>query len=129
MTIDDAELRLPAARRSEKVMEQVAAFHKDFVDEVKKLVAENDIVVVGMAQNPVVPRARKLLDDAGLKYAYIGHGSYLSGYRRRLAVKLWSGWPYFPQVFVKGVLIGGANDLAGELKHGILQKRLAAPRP
>src|SRR5439155_18194809 len=111
---DEADLRLPSALRSAKVTEQIAAFHKDYLDQVKKLVAEHDIVVVGMAQNPVVPRARKLLDDAGLKYAYIGHGSYLSGYRRRLAVKLWSGWPWFPQVFVKGVLIGGAKDLAAE---------------
>ena len=126
--LEEAQLRLPAAHRSEHVTRQIAAFHKDFLDEVKQLVAANDIVVVGMAQNPVVRTARKLLDDAGLKYAYIGHGSYLSGYRRRLAVKLWSGWPWFPQVFVKGTLIGGANDLAAELKHGTLQKRLAEPR-
>ena len=123
------ELHLSDSRRSEKATEQIAAFHKDYLDEVKRLIAENDIVIVGMAQNPVVPRARKLLDDAGLKYAYIGHGSYLSGYRRRLRIKLWSGWPWFPQVFVKGVLIGGANDVAAELKHGTLLKRLAEPRP
>jgi monothiol glutaredoxin len=122
-------LRLPASKRSEHATRQIAAFHRDYLDEVKKLIEENDIVVVGMAQNPNVPRARKYLDDAGLKYAYIGHGSYLSGYRRRLAIKLWSGWPWFPMVFVKGILIGGANDVAAELKHGVMQKRLADPRP
>lgn len=126
--LEEAQLRLPAARRSEHATRQIAAFHKEFVDEVKQLVLHNDIVVVGMAHNPVVPRARRLLDGAGLKYAYIGHGSYLSGYRKRLAVKLWSGWPWFPQIFVKGTLIGGANDLAAELKHGTLQQRLAAAR-
>lgn len=111
------------------VAKQIAMFHADYLAEVKKLIDDNDIVVVGMAQNPSVPRARKALDDAGMKHAYIGHGSYLSGYRRRLAIKLWSGWPWFPMVFVKGVLIGGASDVAAELKHGILQKRLAEPRP
>jgi monothiol glutaredoxin len=126
--IDDTEQRLPASRRSEFASKQIASFHKDYLDEVKKLVAEHDIVVVGMKQNPIVKRARKLLDAAGLPYAYIGHGSYLSGYRRRLAIKLWSGWPWFPQVFVKGVLIGGASDLKVELEKGILKERLAAPR-
>jgi glutaredoxin-related protein len=77
-----------------------------------------------MSQNPVVKRARKLLTDAGHKYAYVGHGSYLSGYRRRLIIKLWSGWPYFPQIFVKGTLIGGADDLEAEIKDGTLKTRL-----
>lgn len=122
-------LRLPASKRSEHATKQIAKFHADYLAEVKKLVDDNDIVVVGMAQNPNVPRARKTLDAAGLKYAYVGHGSYLSGYRRRLTIKLWSGWPWFPMVFVKGVLIGGANDVAAELKHGVLQKRLSDPRP
>lgn len=117
-------LRLPDSRRSAFAAKQIAAFHRDYVDEVKALVESNDIVVIGMAQNPVVRRARKLLEAAGLKYAYIGHGSYFSGYRRRLAIKLWSGWPWFPQVFVKGVLIGGARDLAVELEQGTLQDRL-----
>ena len=111
------------------VAKQIAMFHADYLTEVKKLIDDNDIVVVGMAQNPSVPRARKALDDAGLKHAYVGHGSYLSGYRRRLAIKLWSGWPWFPMVFVKGVLIGGASDVAAELRKGILQKRLSEPRP
>ena len=114
--------------RSPHAVKQIAAFHQDYLAEVKRLVAAHDIVVVGMGMNPVVTKARRLLSAANLQYAYIGHGSYLSGYRRRLAVKLWSGWPYFPQVFVKGVLIGGARDLEAELAHGILQKRLAAPR-
>lgn len=107
---------------------QMQAFHKDFLDEVKRLVDGEDIVVIGMGHNPVVKRARRLLETAGLPYAYIGHGNYLFGYRRRLAVKMWSGWPLFPQVFVKGVLIGGARDLEAELRKGILAQRLTAPR-
>lgn len=126
--LEEAQRRLPAARCSEHAARQMATFHQDFVAEVKQLVADSDIVVVGMAQNPVVTKARKLLDDAALPYAYIGHGSYFSGYRKRLAVKLWSGWPWFPQVFVRGTLIGGASDLAAELEHDTLRKRLATPR-
>ncbi len=116
--------RLDSARLSDHAKPQMAAYHQDFVDEVKALVAQNDVVVVGMGQNPVVRKARKLLDSAGIKYAYIGHGSYLSGYRRRLAIKLWSGWPWFPQVFVKGLLLGGAKEVELELTDGALKKRL-----
>jgi monothiol glutaredoxin len=122
---DDARPILPDARISPRAAAQMRAFHSDFLGEVQKTIADNDIVIVGMAQNPVVKRAKKLLDDAGLAYAYVGHGSYLSGYRRRLIIKLWSGWPFFPQIFVKGTLIGGADDLKAELDDGTVKSRLA----
>ncbi len=115
---------LAAERVSPRAAEQMGRFQADFLAEVEHVVANNEIAVIGMAQNPVVKRARKLLDDAGLSYGYVGHGSYLSGYRRRLIVKLWSGWPWFPMVFVKGTLIGGANDVAAELADGTLRTRL-----
>jgi glutaredoxin-related protein len=119
---------LPAHRRTAVVQKQESEFHRDYVDEVIAAVDNNDIVVVGMGQNPVVKNARKALDGAGLAYAYVGHGSYVSGYRRRLAVKMWSGYPTFPQVFIKGVLIGGCAELVAGLKDGSVKERLAAPR-
>lgn len=91
---------------------KVAKFHRSYVEEVKTAVEANEWVIVGMAQNPVVKRARKLLDDAGFRYTYIGHGSYLSKWRERLAIKLWAGFPTFPMVFRNGTLIGGASELA-----------------
>ena len=117
---------LDHARISPRAAAQMQRFRADFLADVTKLVDSNDVVVVGMSQNPNVPRARKSLDAAGVKYAYIGHGSYFSGYRRRLAVKLWAGWPWFPMVFVKGTLIGGADDVAAELADGTLRARLDA---
>jgi monothiol glutaredoxin len=119
---------LPPSRRTDVVKEQEARFHRDYVDEVIAAVDNNDVVVVGMDQNPVVKNARKALDGAGLAYTYVGHGNYFTGYRRRLAVKMWSGYPTFPQVFVRGVLIGGCAELVAGLKDGSVQARLAAPR-
>ena len=87
------------------------SFHSDFVDQVEKAVQSNEWVIVGMRQNPVVKSARKFLDEKNIKYTYIEEGSYMGGWKRRLAIKLWSGWPTFPQVFHKGVLIGGFEDL------------------
>jgi monothiol glutaredoxin len=86
-------------------------FHQDVVAEIEKAIATHEWVIVGMAQNPVVSKARKILKDRGIQYHYITHGSYLSGWKKRLAIKLWTGWPTFPQVFHKGILIGGAKDL------------------
>jgi glutaredoxin-related protein len=107
---------------------KVAAYHADIVKEVQDAVAKNAIVVVGMRQNPWPRRARKLLDEAGLAYAYLEYGSYLGGWRRRLALKMWTGWPTLPMVFVKGVLIGGASDLKRLLESGELA-RAVTPAP
>ena len=52
----------------------------------------------------------------------IEYGSYWSEWRRRLALKMWTGWPTFPMVFVKGVLVGGAQDLERLINSGELKK-------
>jgi glutaredoxin len=89
----------------------LAAFHRNIVDEVAATVAKDKVVIVGMAQNPVVKRARKLLDDQGVKYTYLEYGSYLSRWKDRLAIKLWAGFPTFPMVFIDGTLEGGYSDI------------------
>ena len=33
---------------------------------------------------------------------------------------MWTGWPTFPMVFVKGVLVGGASDLERLAQSGAL---------
>jgi monothiol glutaredoxin len=106
------------------IREKIANNHADFIAEVQAAVAANDIVVVGMGQNPFPKKARKLLDDKRLDYKYIAHGSYLSGWRRRNALKMWTGWPTFPMVFVKGVLVGGADELERLMAKGGLDALL-----
>jgi len=70
-------------------------------------------------------KARKLLDAAGVAHHDLDYGSYLSGWRRRNALKMWTGWPTFPMVFVKGVLVGGAQDLERLVASGELKALLA----
>lgn len=106
----------------------MAAFHRDVVDEVIAAVGDNDVVVVGMAQNAHVKKARKALDAAGIPFQYLEYGSYIDGWRRRLAIKLWSGYPTFPQVFVRGALIGGNAELQAMLRSGTLNDELAGTR-
>jgi glutaredoxin-related protein len=105
------------------IRDVIAHYHEDIVREVQVAVAENEIVVVGMKQNPYPKKARRLLEAAGLPYKYIEFGSYFSHWHRRLALKMWTGWPTFPMVFVKGVLVGGADDLARLLAKGEIARR------
>lgn len=114
------------ARIHPAIRDKIAAWGVDVVKEVQQIAAAKDIVVVGMWMNPFPKKARKLLDAAGIEYTYLEYGSYLSGYRRRLPLKLWTGWQTFPMIFVRGVLIGGASDLEKLMASGKLQEMLAA---
>jgi glutaredoxin-related protein len=116
---------LEEARIHSAVREKIASWHADMVSEVQAAVAANAIVIVGMRQNPSPKHARKLLDVSRIPYKYLEYGSYFSQWRRRLALKLWTGWPTFPMIFVKGTLIGGADDLARLQHSGELAKLLA----
>ncbi|MEJ8851274.1 glutaredoxin domain-containing protein [Variovorax rhizosphaerae] len=121
--LDEAHIH-PAIR------EKLAGSRQTFVREVMAAIAVNDVVVVGMAMNPHPKRARKALDQAGVAYKYLEYGSYLGQWRNRNALKMWTGWPTFPMVFVKGVLVGGATEVqklidSGELKP-MLQRGAAA---
>jgi glutaredoxin-related protein len=106
------------------IRDSIANYHADIVREVQSAIATNNVVVVGMRQNPFPKRARKSLDTAGIPYKYLEYGSYFSEWKPRLALKMWSGWPTLPMIFVKGTLIGGATDLDALIKSGELGKLL-----
>src|SRR2546421_11404194 len=103
-TLGESQIH-PAAR------EKVANHGADIVREVQAAIAANEIVVVGMRQNPFPKKARKLLDAAGLAYKYLEYGSYFALWRPRLALKMWTGSPALAAGFVKGGLGGGADAL------------------
>jgi glutaredoxin-related protein len=104
----------------------VAHGHADIVHNVRAAAATHPLLVVGMAGNPFCRRARRTLDAAGLSHHYLEYGSYFGGWKPRLALKMWTGWPTFPMVFVRGRLVGGAADLARLAGTGELQRLLAA---
>jgi monothiol glutaredoxin len=118
LILEEASIH-PAVRAS------IAQLNADLLAQVQAAVATHDVVVLGMRGNPVVTRARKALDAVGVAHEYLEFGSYFSQWRRRNAIKMWTGWPTFPMVFVRGVMVGGADDLqklivSGELK-GLLK--------
>ena len=113
--LDDAHIH-PAIR------DTIATQHLDIIDEVRAAITVHKVVVVGMAQNPMPKKARKALDAAGIAHHYLEYGSYFNNWRRRNALKMWTGWPTFPMVFVDGVLVGGAADVIRLIKTGELKK-------
>ena len=105
---------------------KVASHHADIVEEVQEAAARHPVLVVGMKQNPHPRRARKALDAKGTAYHYLEYGSYFGSWSRRAALKMWTGWPTFPMVFVKGVLVGGADELVKAIDSGELDRMLSA---
>ena len=103
---------------------RVASHHADIVQEVQRAIAAHPVVVVGMGQNPHPRRARRALDAAGIAHHDLDYGNYFGGWRRRNALKMWSGWPTLPMVFVRGTLVGGANDLIRLIDSGELKRLL-----
>ena len=106
------------------IRERVAGLHNEIVQAVMDSMAKNAVVVVGMGMNPMCKKARKALDAAGQAHSYLEYGNYFNNWRRRNALKMWTGWATFPMVFVKGTLVGGAQELQALIDRGELKTLL-----
>jgi glutaredoxin-related protein len=118
--LDDTRLH-PAIR------DRVANWQADIVHNVQAATLSNPVLVVGMAQNPYCRRARRALAAAKQPHHYLEYGSYFSQWRRRTALKMWSGWPTLPMVFVRGVLVGGFDEITHLIDSGELKRLLGEP--
>ena len=107
------------------IREKIATHEQAIVREVQTAIAQHPVVVVGMGMNPFPKKARKALEAAGVAHHYLEYGNYFNTWRQRNALKLWTGWPTMPMVFVKGTLVGGANDLISLIASGELKRMLA----
>ena len=115
---------LEATRLHPAIREAVANLNADIVHNVQAATASNPVLVVGMKQNPFCRRVRQSLTQAGQPFHYLEYGSYLSQWRPRSALKLWAGWPTFPMVFVRGVLVGGAQETQKLITSGEMKRLL-----
>jgi monothiol glutaredoxin len=116
-TLDETRLH-PAIR------DKVANLHADVVHNVQAAANSNAVLMVGLFGNPHVRHARKALAAAGITYQYLQFGNYFNQWRRRNALKMWTGWPTFPMIFVKGQLVGGATDLQKLIDSGEIKRLL-----
>jgi monothiol glutaredoxin len=117
---------LEEARIHPAIRHRIAQHQSAVVQEVQAAVAEHAVVVVGMGINPFPKKACRALERAGVPFHYLEYGSYLRLWRVRNALKMWTGWPTFPMVFVRGQLVGGAQDVIQLIHSGELQNLLAS---
>ena len=88
----------------------------NFKEEFKKVIDENGIVLFlkGTKDMPVCGFSKtvvNLLDHYGVEFKDV---NILEDPEMKVALSELSGWPTFPQLFVKGKLIGGC-DIAVEM--------------
>ena len=84
------------------------------------------IVVIGVKFSPKNIYVNSLLQntDHNVKELYLR--PWMLDKDKKLAVMLWSGWPTFPQIFIRGMLIGGEQELRRAIRNGEFDHRLAS---
>jgi glutaredoxin-related protein len=119
---------LDESRIHPAIRAQVATHQQDIVREVLAACQQHAVVVVGMGMNPFCKKACQALTQAGQTHQYLEYGNYFNTWRRRNALKMWSGWSTFPMVFVKGTLVGGYQEVKALIASGELVKMLTTPQ-
>ena len=98
----------------------------DALERIKQLVTENPIIIF-MKGSPDFPqcgfsaRAVQALNACGVPYAHVNIYENEEIYR---ALPKYANWPTFPQLFVKGELIGGCDITLDLYQTGELEKML-----
>ncbi|MDE2149614.1 MAG: Grx4 family monothiol glutaredoxin [Gammaproteobacteria bacterium] len=98
----------------------------DVLERIRSQVTENPVIVY-MKGTPELPqcgfsaRTVAALNACGVEYAYINIYEDEEIYR---ALPKFANWPTFPQLYVKGELVGGCDITLDLHKSGELQKML-----
>ena len=98
----------------------------DVVERIKQEI-ENKSVVLFMKGTPDFPqcgfsaRTSQVLKTLGVEF---GHVNVLAEPEVRANLPRYSNWPTFPQLFVKGELIGGCDIAVEMFESGELKKLL-----
>jgi monothiol glutaredoxin len=99
----------------------------DMMDEIRETVEQNAIVLF-MKGTPEAPqcgfsmRTAQALRACGARFAYV---DVLANPEVRQHLPAYSNWPTFPQVFIRGELIGGCDIVLDLYQRGELQKMVA----
>lgn len=90
---------------------------------------ENNPVVLYMKGTPDFPQCGfsgqtvQILDACQAKYMYV---NIFEDPELREALKSYSNWPTYPQLYIAGELVGGCDIVTDLYKKGVLAKMLAA---
>lgn len=95
----------------------------DTIEKIKQQIAENTVILY-MKGSPKLPqcgfsaRAVQCIDACGVDFAYV---DILANPDIRQKLPEYSDWPTFPQLYVKGELIGGSDIIAELYQQGELE--------
>ena len=95
----------------------------DTIEKIKQQLADNKIILY-MKGSPKLPqcgfsaRAVKCIEACGVDFAYI---DILANPDIRQTLPQYADWPTFPQLYVKGELIGGCDIIAEMYELGELE--------
>lgn len=100
----------------------------DIMDQIKEQIESHDILLY-MKGSPKLPQcgfssqAVQILMACGEKFAYV---DILANPEIRANLPKYANWPTFPQLWIKGELVGGSDIVAEMYSSGDLQKMIAA---
>ncbi|MBM3202375.1 Grx4 family monothiol glutaredoxin [Candidatus Woesearchaeota archaeon] len=103
----------------------------DVIERIQKQLADNPVILY-MKGSPQFPqcgfsaRAVQILEHCGADYAYF---NIFEDPELRENLKIYAQWPTFPQLYVKGELVGGCDIMIELMEQGELQTLLVAARP
>jgi monothiol glutaredoxin len=95
----------------------------DTIEKIKQQIAENTVILY-MKGSPKLPqcgfsaRAVQCIDACRVDFAYV---DILANPDIRQKLPEYSDWPTFPQLYVKGELIGGSDIIAELYQQGELE--------
>jgi monothiol glutaredoxin len=96
----------------------------DIIDRIKQQINDNQVLLY-MKGTPDFPqcgfsaRTSQILNACGVTY---GHVNVLADPEIRANLPKFSNWPTFPQLFVKGELVGGCDIAVEMFESGELKK-------
>jgi monothiol glutaredoxin len=108
--------------------------HEDTIESIKQQLSENPILLY-MKGSPNQPqcgfsaKASQALMACGERFAYV---DILQNPEIRSTLPGYANWPTFPQLWIKGELIGGSDIINDMLQKGELQplvKEAVAGKP
>ena len=94
------------------------------IEEIKSVVEENNIVIF-MKGSPDAPqcgfsmRTAEALKACNADFTYV---DVIADPETRSNLPKYSNWPTFPQIFIKGELVGGCDIVMEMFQQGELQK-------
>ena len=100
----------------------------DVQDGIKNAIEENDIIIF-MKGSPEAPqcgfsmRTTEALKACKAEFAYV---DILAEPEIRSSLPQYSNWPTFPQLFIKGELVGGCDIVMDLYQKGELQTMIDA---